>query len=164
MRKKLRAYSLNPKLQDEPKYPQDLPQWPQYCPDIAQDGPKVDPSNPKVLSLTQDAQPTAYNIQHTSHITGPAECAVAIKSAAALRRLACGITLNLRSSVVQHPRGDAIPNPFPHRHSICVISNIAFHLRFIITCGVNVQIPRTQDACLTLRRPPWSHSRLPSQN
>ena len=116
------------------------------------------------INSAQDAQPTAYNIQQTSHITGLAECAVAIKSAAALRRLACETILNLRSSVVQHPRGDAIPNPFPHRHSICVISNTAFHLRFIDTFAVNVQIPRTQDTRQTLRRPPWSHSGLPSQN
>ena len=42
-----------------------------------------------------------------------AEWAKPSRSAAALRRLACGIILNLRSSIVQHPRGDAIPNPFP---------------------------------------------------
>ena len=42
-----------------------------------------------------------------------AELAKPSRSAAALRRLACETILNLRSSVVQHPRGDAIPNPFP---------------------------------------------------
>ena len=73
-----------------------------------------------------------------------AEWAKPSRSAAALRRLACEILLDLRSSVVQHPRGDAIPNPFPHRHSICVISNTAFRLRFIDTRAVNVQIPRAQ--------------------
>ena len=45
------------------------------------------PSNPKVfttypqdgINFAQDAHPTAYNIQHTCHIPGLAECAVAIK-------------------------------------------------------------------------------------
>ena len=41
--------------------------------------------------------------------------------------------------------------------------NTAFHLRFIITCVVNVQIPRTQDTRETLRRPPGSLSGLSSR-
>ena len=31
------------------------------------------------INFAHDAHPTAYNIQHTSYINGPAECAVAIK-------------------------------------------------------------------------------------
>ena len=102
------------------------------------------------------------SVPSASMPSAAAEWAKPSRSAAALRRLACGILLNLRSSVVQHPRGDAIPNPFPHRHSIYVISNNTFHFRFVSTCAVNVQILRRQDTCLTLRRPPWSHSGLSS--
>ena len=43
-----------------------------------------------------------------------------------------------------HPRGDAIPNPFPHQHSESVIANIAFHLRFVDVNAGNIRIPRTQ--------------------
>ena len=57
---------------------------------MAQDGPQLDPCSPKVfpmyhqdaINLPQDVHPTTHNIQHTSHSPGPAECAVAIESAA----------------------------------------------------------------------------------
>ncbi len=57
---------------------------------MAQDGPQLDPCSPKVfpmyhqdaINLPQDVHPTTHNIQHTPHSPGPAECAVAIESAA----------------------------------------------------------------------------------
>ena len=77
----------NPKPQGGPKYPSRPPKWHQDGPDMAQDGPQIDPCSPKVfpmypqdgINLAQDVHPTTYNIQHTSHIAGPAECAVAIE-------------------------------------------------------------------------------------
>ena len=83
--------------QDVPKYPPRLPKVtprpdkkaPKYT-HIAEHYPKVHPSSPRVLTLYTHMAPkpkitqlTADNIQHSSHIAGPAECAAAIESAAA---------------------------------------------------------------------------------
>jgi hypothetical protein len=84
-----------------------------------------------------------------------AEWAKPSRSAAALRRLACETILNLRSSVVQHPRGDAIPNPFPppalHLRNLKHCVSPAFHSH--MCCKRTNSLGETYNVKLCIGRP-----------
>ena len=89
----VRPRTLNPEPQGGPKHPPRPPRWPRGGPKMAPTLPKVLPLHPQDgISVAQDT-PTANNTQHTSHIPGPAECAVAIEyggpPASAGRRWPC---------------------------------------------------------------------------
>ena len=76
--------------QDWPKYsrrgpktvqsgPKIAPIQPNIAPKVSQVAPESSHYTPKVAPTAKVTQPTADNIQHSSHIPGPAECAVAIE-------------------------------------------------------------------------------------
>ena len=83
----VKTQTLNPSRQGGPEYSSKPPKWQPDCPDIAQDSPQMDKCSPKDLpmypqdgiNVAPNTHPKANDTQHTSHIAGPAECAVAIE-------------------------------------------------------------------------------------
>ena len=139
-----------------PKKPQShsklAPRLPQHC--LRSSQPEVSDSCRNMLRSSCSTSSATHSPQ-----PGPAECAVAIKSAAALHRLAC------ETIFIPGWKGWRPPLP-PHLlwHAPSAHSQLCVFLMFYnYICAKHVNSPRASYGVTTVRRPPRSHSGLPSQ-